>query len=582
MAGRNGSNAPRIGARTGSDDAVSEVVGSILMVAITVLIAVALGFLVFSIGGPVATTHADLDVRVLNPDGVWNTGEKVSITHRGGQTLKSGDTTIIIRVGASTTVLTGGSLGSAFSDGKFNIGETWTRTMNIQGGQLVTVDVVMRTSDGTSQVLAGTKLTSGPPDPACATDTTPPYISIWTVSPSDVSYATTGAVQVIGLVTDACSAIDSSTTPNLYYRLNDGTNPAYTNEGPMTLVSQDQWQGSIPVPPGGWGTQVNKTLQFYMGPLKDSKGNTGDSVTRSDLIQSAAVTYTYVLNANPVAGTVTNLADAQSATDGGLEALVKEKATTAPTTVTRHGSSTATGGATNPSNGRGAPDDVWARLNSNNNNLRVLGFAAGTGTIQSVRIGYEGHYRYESSSVSVNDEFKLYYKISGSTGSTSSAFIPNLSTDAQRFLDITSDRASWSWTDILNLEIWGEYAKVGAEDSIDFYIDSMWLETTSATTTYSTNVELNITGVPSGNPYTLELLYRTKFDTFRVEVFDPNTATWNTRGSTLTQTVATSWSYQLTVNEYAAGSPRIRIIDQTPAGTSQGEVYFDYVRVRTN
>lgn len=154
--------APR---RIGGDtSALSETVGSILLVAMTVVAAAGMGALVFTFRGPAWHAHAHLAATLDPGAGGWGTGdEQVRVAHLGGDALDAAATTLVLRVNQGTaTVLSGPSLGGAFADGKLAIGEVQSRTLNLRATDVLAFTVIVRSPSGGSDVVAqGTLLPAG-------------------------------------------------------------------------------------------------------------------------------------------------------------------------------------------------------------------------------------------------------------------------------------------------------------------------------------------------------------------------------------------------------------------------------------
>lgn len=141
------------------DAAVSDVVGSILLVGMTVGMTVVLALLLMTFDGPEPTPHTRLAVSVSPGAGGWGTGdEEVRVRHIGGDALGD-ETRVLLRIGTSTADLEGAALGGAFSDGELAIGETWTRTSTIRATDLVGVDVVA--GAGLSRLVSSVALVPG-------------------------------------------------------------------------------------------------------------------------------------------------------------------------------------------------------------------------------------------------------------------------------------------------------------------------------------------------------------------------------------------------------------------------------------
>ena len=145
------------------DEAVSDVVGSILMVGITVGMTVVLALLLMTYDGPSAVSEANLALAVRPGAGGWGTGdETIVVRHLGGDAVSS-SAHILVSIGTTHADLTGPALGPAFADSRLVIGETWTRTATIRATDLVAVNIVA-SETGTSHLLATfTTLPGGSP-----------------------------------------------------------------------------------------------------------------------------------------------------------------------------------------------------------------------------------------------------------------------------------------------------------------------------------------------------------------------------------------------------------------------------------
>jgi archaeal type IV pilus assembly protein PilA len=82
-----------------NEDAVSPVIGVILMVAITVILAAVIAAFVFNLGGAQEKAPTASITVANNPD---TTTPDLKINHKGGQTLKGGDWKLsVVQVGSS-------------------------------------------------------------------------------------------------------------------------------------------------------------------------------------------------------------------------------------------------------------------------------------------------------------------------------------------------------------------------------------------------------------------------------------------------------------------------------------------------
>ena len=98
-----------------SDDrAVSPVIGVILMVAITVILAAVIGTFVLGLGDSLGDTQptTSLDVDVSNGDFV--------VEHRGGDTIEAGDLRVIVEVNGTTDIDQRNLFGDTFEVGDTN------------------------------------------------------------------------------------------------------------------------------------------------------------------------------------------------------------------------------------------------------------------------------------------------------------------------------------------------------------------------------------------------------------------------------------------------------------------------------
>lgn len=578
---------PRRRARSrqlGCQRGVSNIIGTLLLALITVSMALAYSdFVIQAVPDPQTRGTLEVSARLESGGGQWGTGdEEIIIAHQGGQELNANQTTIHVQVGSSSSSYTGSSLASSFSDGSFTIGERWTVTETIQPKQTVVVDIVDHGPP--ASIIGSASLTAGAQD--CSSDTTPPTIASWSRTPVDVDGDLGGVVSITATAQDACTGVDATQTPHLWYRLDDGTDPAFTDVGAMTHLGGASWNAEIPEPASGWDAHGNDTLEYYLSPLVDDLGNSGNSSTQAEFIEPAdpnAGTLTYATDYVVFTGTLTDFPALQNASDGGNESTITEAASGANTTSSQiYGSAHTSNGATGPGNATGAPDDAWATLPSHSDWVTVSGFNSFTGTIEVVEIAFEGH---ATGTASGNeDTLALSYAVSGSAGSTSQSFtLSELgTTDGPAvYLNVTSDRA-WSWADISNLQVKATYEKDQAEDNAELFVDALWVRVSYDDPAYDALVQVNVTGVPSGSDQTLELEYRTSDEVFDVEVYDHALATWTQRGVSLTGSTPTNWTYDLTSDELSgAGEVLVRFSDDGPDAVQASQLGLDYMRVRT-
>ncbi|MXR41007.1 type IV pilin [Halobaculum sp. WSA2] len=123
------------------DRAVSPVIGVILMVAITVILAAVIGSFVLGLGNSVQQTAPNANFQFeFGQDGAGN--DVVNVTHTGGDTIPANE-----RVSLNTSV---GS--TAFSGGEMSAGDSITG-VQYSSGETVRVLWVSQNGD-TSQALA--------------------------------------------------------------------------------------------------------------------------------------------------------------------------------------------------------------------------------------------------------------------------------------------------------------------------------------------------------------------------------------------------------------------------------------------
>lgn len=410
-------------------------------------------------------------------------------------------------------------------------------------------------------------------DNPCGGDTTGPTAS-FSRSPSNVTTQTTGTVNVTVTLSDACAGVDTSVVPHLFYRVN-GTSPPFTDGGAMSSAGANQWYLLVPDPT--WASQGNKTLEYYASPLTDRFGNTRASTLQQELID-VVVTHTYVATNTPTTGSVASFASAQAEDD--VEATISEGGTSSTLTTSTYSANAvvSNGWSTAVTVAQvSASDNVYATDTSAANKLLELNHTdpSGIGTIVSVTL-----YAEVSILGYTNDAFTLAPCL-GLTCSATSGSMGGSATDVLISYNVTTLRpggGSWSAADLANLVTRVSTIKTGPTDGT-WRLDHAYVEVKHVPATYAMSVQLDWTGVPSGVQRDLELDYRVSGDTFVVEVWDGST--WNTRGSALTSATSTTWSYTLTTAEYLSGSPRIRFVDATPSGTTQGQLFLDYARVKT-
>lgn len=435
----------------GHDEAVSSVVGTVLMLGITVAVFTAFAVVVLS-----SVTSAPRAPRAEL--GVLQEGSSYLLVNHGGEAVELGGGHIVLNVGGTprtvplSTFAAAGYVGS----GTWTAGQsiciagpsTATRTCYIDTASQPNPDVrgVAIVVEDAALAMAG--VLSGGASEACSTDTQAPT-ALWVQAPSDVSVATVGAVTVTATASDDCSGVDPGVTPSLSWRLEDGSGVAYTNAGPMQAVGAGTWRGTIPAQ--AWSSSAGKTLQYRAGPLADLAGNSGTTAARSDFVQPiGSIQFPTAYQA--IAGTVSGFAAAQSSSDAGATATLAEAAQALR--LAASGVDTALTGANwqSPSLALGS-DDAWATATSPGQNLQ-LALAdppAIAGPITQVLLVAEGSVVGASS----GDGFGLRACLAASCG-TQSGTLAASATDGTVQFDVTAARpggGSWTWADLANLEL---------------------------------------------------------------------------------------------------------------------------------
>ncbi len=117
------------------EEAVSPVIGVILMVAITVILAAVIAAFVFGLGGNQAAAPTASIVAANNPD---TGGYDLKIQHKGGDMLKSGEWKVsVVTVGSSPIYFVSNSTSGDISVGtqiKVNTTTGWASNTTIDGG----------------------------------------------------------------------------------------------------------------------------------------------------------------------------------------------------------------------------------------------------------------------------------------------------------------------------------------------------------------------------------------------------------------------------------------------------------------
>jgi len=189
------------------------------------------------------------------------------------------------------------------------------------------------------------------------------------------------------------------------------------------------------------------------------------------------------------------------------------------------------------------------------------------------------------SAASVSATLRLYnyslgrYAESGEDGYTSYASSGTAGTDETKTQTITTSPtsfrdASGNWK--INA-----YGTKASENRFNLKAD--WVEFKPSTPAYRENVQHNITGISSGDNYTLETEHYLAGDAESVSVYLYNfsTTSWVNVGS-MTSTTLNTFSYDLTSTNYISGGEvRVRYV-QADNDSTRTSLMIDYTRVKSS
>ncbi len=257
------------------EEAVSSVVGTVLMLAVTVTV-----FAGFSV---VALDYVQSQPRPPRAELALVQGDgSLYLVHRGGESFATDGATLHVNKGGADQEI-------AMTDARLaSLGTSWDLgdQVCIQGSATGCLfgpleDVRGAYVVGSNSLLAET----GERGSEECIDATAPVVVAWTQSPSDLSIASLGAVTVRAVVVDAgCAGVDPAAALTLVYGLQASVGTPTTSAGAMASVGANVWEGTIPAQ--AWSSQGNKYLVYRVEGLRDLNGNTGPSSVRSDRIDN--------------------------------------------------------------------------------------------------------------------------------------------------------------------------------------------------------------------------------------------------------------------------------------------------------
>jgi FlaG/FlaF family flagellin (archaellin) len=564
--------------RPDGEDSVSSVVGTILMLAVTVSVFGGLSIVVLAeIRSNDPPPQADL---AFTAD-----GDRAVLTHQGGEPIPLEGSFLLLNVNGAEIRYDLTEVADQTSDGRFwRIGETLCLSGPDPADPAIPCLVDGLPILGVAIVAGGGLLADegerGADAGPCPLDNDAPTVPApLAFSPSDVLSTTTGTVAVSLTATDDCAGMDDAVAPLLFYRINDGSDPAFTALGAMANAGPGQWTGTVPSQ--SWNLLGGQTLQVYASGATDLNGNAaGATATETEDID-AVILETYVTAATANPGTAEPLADAQD--DGGAAMAVTEGGTLVPAGTagpTMFSGTTQVGstGVVSPQNVL-ASDNARTELADLNNAVEVSGFDLPTdaATVTAISIGFEGLREGTSGTPQV----RLDYKVG--TG----AYVLGTPATVSATTDTEYNQPVSGTFSVADIEAMTVRVILTTNDNRDPFVDHVFVRvtyTTAAYTTYRLDAALEFAGTADGSRETLQLRYTTSGDTFEVQVWDAVASAFVARG-TLSSATFTTFEYQLVdngaIDEYNGGAPRIRLVDLAPSGTTQGSLQIDYARMVT-
>lgn len=580
--------------RSDAEDSVSSVVGTILMLAVTVSVFGGLSIVVLA---EVRSTESPPEAELA----FVSDGTRAILSHRGGEPIKLDDGFLLLNVAGTEIRYDLTDVADQTADGKFwRIGETLclsgpatpdpARPCLTDGQTILGVAIVA--SGGLLADEGERGAEAGP----CPLDNVAPVVdSPWSFS-IDVFTTSTGPVTVTFTATDDCSGVDDAVAPSLFYRVNDGSDPAFSPITTVTNTAPGTWEGVVPAQ--SWNLLGGQDLEVYASGVQDERGNVaGDSAIETEFIDIVTLIQ-YVTAATAIEGTIGPLGPAQADGDGEAATTAVEAGTLGSVTTfgptklsgTAYVTGTATAGAAlNAINVLGS-NDVRAELDTTDDYIEVSGFGTelpDDATITSLSIGYEGR---KASSGGTGSTMRLDYKVGSGSYSLGTTFVEDyfstsapLDTDRTRSVCATQTSCATGSFTVANVEQLTVRVFDVSDENRNAQVDHVFVTvtyTTPAVTTYSLELELEFDGTDDGSSETLELHYQTSGDTYRISVL---TSSGYTQVGTLSSTGSfTTFTYELASSgEYNLGKPMFLIEDGTPTGTTAGSLQIDYARMVT-
>ena len=571
------------------EDSVSSVVGTILMLAVTVAVFGGLSVVVLA---EVRSTESPPEAELA----FVSDGTRAILSHRGGEAIKLNDGFLLLNVAGTEIRYDLTDVADQTADGRFwRIGETLclsgpstpdpARPCLTDGQTILGVAIVA--SGGLLADEGERGAEAGP----CPLDNVPPVVdSPWTFS-VNVFTTTTGPVTVTFTATDDCSGVDDAVAPDVFFRIDDGSSPPYTAIAPSSVTNMGAGAWDAVVPSQSWNLHGGHTLEVYASGVQDVRGTVGGATEPEPEFIDVVTLVKYVTLATANEGTLDGLGAEQSDADSEAAMTAFEAGTLGSPVSngpTKFSGTTAVTGATaataavSPTNVL-TSNDVRAEFDSTTDFIEVSGFdlpAEATG-VTNVVIGYEG--RKISSGGGTGSMMRLDYKVGAGAYSDGVAFEETYFPGTGQPADTDRTRTltgSFTVADVESMTVRVyDFLDGGRNAQVDHVFITVTY-TTPAVTTYSLDVELEFDGTADGSSETLQLHYKTSGDTYRISVL---TSSGYTQVGTLSSSGSfTTFTYALASSgEYNLGKPTFLIEDLTPTGTTQGSLEIDYARMVT-
>lgn len=171
----------------------------------------------------------------------------------------------------------------------------------------------------------------------------------------------------------------------------------------------------------------------------------------------------------------------------------------------------------------------------------------------------------------------ISYSLSGTPSANTRTV--TLTESEQEFVhDVTADRA-WATSDMAQLAVRVTASTTGGAD---IEVDHIFVRVTTASgaATFSLNMTLDFTGIPSGD-HELQMRYRLNpaGESYTVEVGDGTT--WRSCPGTLSAVAYAVYPCTLLASDINSGAMKVRLRDADVTSTSQSAIELEYARVTT-